>query len=122
MLDYKNKECEIFREAQAKREVLSADDGNIIYLDKAISPVFEKHCSTRVFNTEEIMSFKEFSSILSILISRSSRGYTRYYPSAGGLFPIDIYMYVKKRQGGGYWRRYLLLFTRKEWSYKKTNR
>ena len=52
--------------------------------------------STRVFDTDKTISFKCFSELLDSMRQDSSSGEIVYtYPSAGGLYPVDIYIFVK---------------------------
>lgn len=53
----------------------------------------------RMFATDRIMSFQKFSNLLSIYKQKDQRNQNNdiryYYASAGGLYPLDIYLYVK---------------------------
>lgn len=53
--------------------------------------------SCRTFDPERAISFPHFSGLLSCLMQRQAGEEIRYcYPSAGGLYPIDIYLYIKE--------------------------
>ena len=53
--------------------------------------------STRVFDAGKKISFNVFSELLdSMRQYRSGENIYYDYPSAGGLYPVDIYIYVKK--------------------------
>lgn len=52
--------------------------------------------TVRVFDETKQISFNDFSNLLSCLMQRrEEQGPKYYYPSAGGLYPIDIYLYIK---------------------------
>ncbi|RCX16521.1 SagB-type dehydrogenase family enzyme [Anaerobacterium chartisolvens] len=51
----------------------------------------------RVFDTQNKLPYSIFSKMLSLLRQEKTEGSIRYnYASAGGLYPIDIYVYVKE--------------------------
>jgi SagB-type dehydrogenase family enzyme len=53
----------------------------------------------RSFATEQPLTFARFSQLLAVLQQRKSSSSVRcYYPSAGGLYPLDFYLYVKPRR------------------------
>ncbi len=53
--------------------------------------------SLRAFDNEKSIPFSDFSRMVSTLRQIGSEGEIRYfYPSAGGLYPIDTYLYVKE--------------------------
>lgn len=55
--------------------------------------------STRKFNTKEVISFKQFSGLLSILKERLVDNKSQYnFASGGGLYPIDYYIYIKENR------------------------
>ena len=48
------------------------------------------------------ISFEEFSNVLSILGQKKDDDrISYYYPSAGGLYPIDVYIYIKQNRVSG---------------------
>ena len=53
------------------------------------------HCTTRSFDREKLLCFSDLSALLSAFGENAFRKDARYYPSAGGLYPIDLYLYVK---------------------------
>lgn len=54
-------------------------------------------CSTREFDTSKQLGYKQFSELFAILRQHRKEGKRRYYyPCSGGLYPIDIYIYIKK--------------------------
>lgn len=59
--------------------------------------VIKNRKSTRVFNEEEKIPFNIFSAAISIFAQRTENGKEKYnYSSAGGLYPIDVFIYIKK--------------------------
>lgn len=60
-----------------------------------------RHCTTRSFDREKQLSFSDFSALLSAFGENAFRKDARYYPSAGGLYPIDFYLFVKKNRVEG---------------------
>lgn len=55
-----------------------------------------KRRSVRSFSDEPV-SFDSFSAVLSCLSAYEKDGKIRFaYPSAGGLYPVDVYVYVKE--------------------------
>lgn len=53
--------------------------------------------SVRCFDTSKVIDFNNFSGLLSTLRQHKPDEKIKYdYPSAGGLYPIDCYIYVKK--------------------------
>ena len=55
--------------------------------------------TVRVFDNTKQISFNDFSNLLSCLMQRKDeQGIKYYYPSAGGLYPIDIYLYIKSER------------------------
>ncbi|MBC1480945.1 SagB/ThcOx family dehydrogenase [Listeria seeligeri] len=95
------------------REMEELIDGSTVFLSKAnkkikmhFSKTLEQRHSTRSFVFEN-MDFSIFSNIMHFSFGISSRklnfndvqSTTRYYSSGGGLYPIDIYIYVNNVSG-----------------------
>jgi SagB-type dehydrogenase family enzyme len=60
--------------------------------------IISKRKSYRDFN-KNVMPFEKFSNLISIFKQmRDGEDIRYYYASAGGLYPIDIYMYVKENR------------------------
>lgn len=52
--------------------------------------------STRNFDTSKMMNFSKFSRLLNVFKqSPIQEGIKYFYPSAGGLYPVNIYLYIK---------------------------
>lgn len=55
--------------------------------------------SVRVFDKKKKISEEQISSLLQVISYRDGNSHTRsYYPSAGALYPIDIYLYIKENR------------------------
>ncbi|MGD2084988.1 MAG: amino acid adenylation domain-containing protein [Candidatus Aminicenantes bacterium] len=97
-IEFNPLEYEKFKEKQLSRSYFN--DGNKkIKLENndGIPSFIKERQSYREFDMESKIPFRQFSKLLSVLRQFKSDGKTRYYyASAGGLYPIDIYMYVKK--------------------------
>lgn len=60
-----------------------------------VLPIFTNRKSHRSFDRRP-MSYEVFSNALSVLSQRREDGHVSYYyPSAGGLYPVDVFVYVK---------------------------
>ena len=89
-----------------KKEQLSrcCDNGKAqkIVLETAAGelPAFiRRRRSYRTFNQSRQIPFRQFSTLLSVFKQRREKGETRYYyASAGGLYPIDVYLYIKENR------------------------
>lgn len=62
------------------------------------SHMIEKRKSVRVFDNETLMDKEKFIKIISILRERDAITHRYYYASAGGLYPIDVYVYIKENR------------------------
>lgn len=86
---FKNKQMN--RQLDYKRKSIKLNN-NVKYPD-----VIENRRSIRNFNTKEKIPFDIFSAALSIFAQKTINGKAKfYYSSAGGLYPIDIFVYIKK--------------------------
>lgn len=56
------------------------------------------HRSTRSFDVDKKISFDELSAFLAVFRDNKLRKNARSYPSAGGLYPIDIYLCIKDKR------------------------
>ena len=88
-------------EKQLPRELhTSCED---IELEKTEEPDFiADRRSIRSFAADKKVTFKQFSAVLNVL-RQTFRGEKRayYYPSAGGLYPIDFYVHIKEKRVDG---------------------
>jgi SagB-type dehydrogenase family enzyme len=85
---------------QALRRKIAQSDYIVSLEDVPLRNRYElERCSTRNFNLEQAVSFRQLSALLAILRERESEGKRKYcYSSGGGLYPIDFYLYVKKER------------------------
>lgn len=92
-IKFVKEELEEFKRKQSERELVKEGLTYILkdsdYCDDMISRE-----TVRQFSDKAI-SFHSFSRILGSLQNREDRKSTRYYPSAGGLFPVDVYVFIK---------------------------
>lgn len=82
---FKNKS--ISRNAVEGSEVLCE-----VILD-SYDPLTYTRSTTRVFDKKKPVSYNDFVNLISVLLQEDSK---YLYPSAGGLYPIDIYIQVRK--------------------------
>lgn len=82
-----------FQLEQAERHVFSGDTSYILN-NSSLPPLIENRCSVREFSSEQI-SYTDFSSLINCLKNKPA-DHTRYYPSAGGLATLDIYIHIKE--------------------------
>lgn len=70
--------------------------------DKNFLSDFMRRKSVRDFDEETQIPFELFSKLMSVFKQFKEKNETRYcYASAGGLYPIDIYLSVKENRVGG---------------------
>ena len=88
---------EKFREQQVNRSLTSRrSEPLLLPFDIPLAPETENRRSVRNFRTFEQVPFQSFGNLLAILKHSGRDPVTYYYGSAGGLYPIDIYVYVKE--------------------------
>ncbi|TKI55070.1 amino acid adenylation domain-containing protein [Brevibacillus antibioticus] len=84
------------RNIQAKRTQVSTSEEIALTQTKPFPAYISNRKSHRVFETQEAIRWEDFSHALSILKQHQADPNIRYYyPSAGGMYPIDTYIYVK---------------------------
>lgn len=89
---------EKFKKNQLERRFsgISAD-GILLNNTESFSDCIENRSSIREFNEKAEVPFEVISQFLSVFKQRKEREAVRYYyPSAGGLYPIDVFLYVKE--------------------------
>lgn len=87
-----------FHDKQLNRFVVNTDNSKNIILncDDNMFKELSKRKSVRHFEMYKKVSFNDFSSLLGALSTkRDSESIKYYYPSAGGLYPNNFYIYVK---------------------------
>ncbi|SCW49961.1 SagB-type dehydrogenase domain-containing protein [Paenibacillus tianmuensis] len=97
---YNPESYERFKKEQLNRRFAGAA-GETVYLEAGypLSDAWENRSTHRRFNEKEIIPFAYLSQFLSVFKQRKSGGQIKYYyPSAGGLYPIDVFLYVKKNR------------------------
>lgn len=84
-----------FRRSSISRIVFSADQTDVILAPAKSVSYYEKRHSIRRFDNTEMVAFECLCELLGVLRQKNER---YLYPSAGGLYPIDCYIYVKKNR------------------------
>lgn len=94
----KNKYKE-FKEEQMKRLPLSGNKLPLNYSLDNLPHSISGRRSYRNFEENKLISFDDFSTLLSVLKQNFDNGnYTYFYASSGGLYPLDMYIYVKENR------------------------
>lgn len=95
-ITYNAEALESFKAEQLSREIIKTSFESIELKECAYPEDVVKRKTHRVFEEREKISFKQLSKVLGVYRQRNEDGRIKYfYPSAGGLYPIDIYLYVK---------------------------
>ena len=91
---------EEFKKEQLTRCIEAGYDNQIpLNNDISYPEVITNRHSIRKFNEEKLISYNDFSKMISVFKQINEEDKTRYYyASAGGLYPIDIYLYIKKNR------------------------
>lgn len=89
---------EKFKLEQSERHTFRGDISYILENSKKEKIIEERH-SVREFNSTPI-SYSDFSAILGYLKNKPE-SHTRYYPTAGGLATVDIYIHIKAKRVTG---------------------
>lgn len=90
---------EQFKKKQLQRNYAPQNSKSIDLKNEPLPEWLAKRRSYRTFNTEHKLSFKVFSRLFSVFKQIREGANIRYfYASAGGLYPIDIYVYVKENR------------------------
>lgn len=85
-----------FKEKQLQRNCAPKSARKIPLKNTEFPDWISQRRSYRIFNTEARIDYDTFSKLFSIFKQqRDDYGIRYYYASAGGLYPIDIYVYVK---------------------------
>ena len=87
-----------FKKSQLNRKFEKCIDEKITILDLELPAVITNRKTCRVFKNTKI-SFETFSKLLTAFKQkRSNEGIKYNYASAGGLYPIDMFLYVKENR------------------------
>ncbi|WNV20984.1 SagB/ThcOx family dehydrogenase [Bacillus sp. SI2] len=76
-----------------------AENKDFIELEvtKQLPDFIENRRSSRSFDKNKIVTFSKFSNFINAMGQRRDGEKIRYiYPSAGGIYPLNIYLYIKK--------------------------
>ncbi|MBU2699289.1 SagB-type dehydrogenase family enzyme [Sporomusaceae bacterium BoRhaA] len=88
-------EYEKFKNIQLNRNLGQSIKTKIQLNNKELPKVIRNRRTYRIFD-EKVLLFKDFGNLLSIFKqNRVGSNITYFYASAGGLYPMDIYIYVK---------------------------
>ena len=87
-----------FKQAQLSRSYHSNQNKSVTILDSfQYPPYLEDRKTYRTFDNSREIPFNKFSYVMSILGQKIADGNIKYYyASAGGLYPIDVYVYIKE--------------------------
>ena len=91
---------EEFKKEQLTRRIEIGYDNQIpLNNDSNYPNVITNRHSVRKFNENKLISYNDFSKMISVFKQINENNKIRYYyASAGGLYPIDIYLYIKKNR------------------------
>ncbi|MCD7811942.1 MAG: SagB/ThcOx family dehydrogenase [Ruminococcus sp.] len=93
----KKENVEAYRTAMLNRKPPSEDVRYQLPESRTLPNAFYTRKSVRVFDTQQTVSFEQFCMMLECSRQFQAPTGTQYaYPSAGGLYPIDCYIHVKK--------------------------
>lgn len=93
---FEEKKLEDFVEEQLSRKKVFGKKEILLLPSETNQMLWRERKSVRSFNTEQKITFTQFSDGLEVLRQYKEGEKRRYYyPSAGGLYPIDVYIYVK---------------------------
>lgn len=92
-LRFVKEKLEEFKIMQTERHVVTSDVSYILAHSEFPEQMEQRH-SVREFSSEPV-SYCDFSYILGCLKNKSA-DHTRYYPSAGGLATLDVYVHIKE--------------------------
>lgn len=93
-----NPDCyEAFKEKQLNRRVIEVDEKIFINPRNELPQYISERSSIRCFDRNRQIERCKFEELLSSLRQRKVDGEIKYYyPSAGGLYPLDIYVWIKE--------------------------
>lgn len=97
-IKYDADELNSFKKKQLNRDMFESECKNLKLASNIEYPEYISERKTyRSFNKSDKIDFGVFSKLISVFKQLKENGVTKYnYASAGGLYPIDIYIYVKE--------------------------
>ncbi|MRN57174.1 SagB/ThcOx family dehydrogenase [Paenibacillus sp. LC-T2] len=89
---------EEYVEEKQRRFDSMQDSNSILHMNNVNLPdVIHRRASTRRFDVGKKVSMQLFNNLMSSMCQKpNEENITYYYPSAGGLYPINIYVFVKE--------------------------
>lgn len=82
-----------------KKKLFSENYAIPLLLSSEFERELEARKSIRVFNKEVLISWSKFCKLLECLVVRYHDGIVKsMYPSAGAIYPISVYLYVKENR------------------------
>ncbi len=99
-IKYNAEELEKFKDRQLNRSYGYKSNKKLVLENKEELPEYvTRRKSYRAFDTDSKISYEAFSILLSSFRQfRSGNDIKYYYASAGGLYPVDVYIYVKENR------------------------
>lgn len=96
-IKYNPEAYESFKEKQLNRKLKLTGEKFLLNQKYKFPEFIENRSSHRKFIEQEKLPLSKISQLLSVLKQKRQDSQIHYYyPSAGGLYPIDIYLYVKE--------------------------
>ncbi|WP_281819226.1 non-ribosomal peptide synthetase, partial [Vallitalea longa] len=105
---YDSQRYEAYKREQLNRNYgfsSKVNDGIGLVSQNDLPDELSRRRTYRVFDEEQIITFDDFSYLISVFRqNRIEDNVKYYYASAGGLYPIDIYIYIKEGRVQGFKR------------------
>lgn len=98
-IKYDAEELKKFKNKQLNRRCESSMEDTVSLECAQLPEVISNRVTYRSFEQNRSISFNVFSKLLSVLRQERQGDCIRYcYASAGGLYPVDVYLYVKENR------------------------
>ncbi|MPQ34078.1 SagB/ThcOx family dehydrogenase [Clostridium estertheticum] len=99
-LRFDPEEYEKYKKAQQRRIFEHANGRKYLLRQTRKFPKFINNREThRIFREDKFIPFSEFAQLLSVFRGIGKDGNTKfYYPSSGGLYSLDVFVYVKENR------------------------
>ncbi|EIE5833657.1 SagB/ThcOx family dehydrogenase [Listeria monocytogenes] len=89
----------LYKDEMLSRQVLEDSDDDILLEFIDYPETITERRSIRKFSSNKVLSFNEFNTILSVLRRYDhDETYLYNYATDGGLYPLDIYLYIKDKK------------------------